>query len=1714
MKKAKKLLAVLLAVVMLASAACVPVYAKIYPESYYTMPDKYTNNRTYYFSAEKGCAYILDMVDEMLEKEYIMIDWDSLLSGGGTIASLADFPDPIDIRSIDNLVNTLYDFIDAVDSGLIGAIADIDALAGDLTKEENLQLGPLNKSIDRGTRSVKYEDGYSDLRILYMLVGWLNANTWLLQQIVAGTMTYGALESMITGIEISGIPLLEDLDEGVKRLLYNLLIDSTTTTVPAGMTIEDMVQQLIDWALIEGTGESAENGGFSMLGMNHEALMPTVADYPGAASITGVAIQVDRDGNGVMEQDTMDVYQFVNNLINGLLNGILAPELGGMIADLVGVEITEQYPNGDPALLTDVLFSTILGAVEGLLVQNGADPVVYTEAEGQETPMGKINDLVNWLFNGCNGGKPALYTFINIDYYGIGLTDNFMSLLNDLIRLAINLLPVLGIELPANSGLPTSDELAETYWYKLDESGNMVYCEETDEAVVDQLFMTYEGERVCYATYTDDTKKTVDYYTYLDDGMPVNTSDATASDYENADFIRPYYKISMDSVWAALVKMIFSMFVEGPYFPEWTTDMASVLAYGCAGLAVSILPEENFYKRLDAYYLNGYSATDYYYEGETVATKPIAYSNVTARSAASLPTGAMSILSSVGAYFLNSMLDLTEAEKFTTHDTSFEQLLTELALWGFIEYIPILAGEVNTSTGLVYETTWTDGNGNSHPAGTYAVYTNDLIEAVYSSEDTDTTDPYLLSRVEKSDANFDAIYTYLDQTLLSLIPASWLPDEFNSSQAIFNDWLFGNLMEFDLQGILSIFSANPEGELGLPLLTVLLRVIDRVLAIVLGGNAVMQPTDRSGIGSNSVFAVPTSITTLTALIEDGDGADGDTTTPATASLPTFIGRLLTLLNTYKAPLFETFLPLLISSSFERIYNFNALNENTFKNTLGDDMTVYKIADLEDHIEYLTSNINADFSATYATEEEAEAAVENLENAYIETVEVTPATDTTEAVYEYNVYVSRDFKSSATKVETTADNGDIYSTYTNFNYKSINASSTSNPLVTWDDGAYYFWSIEDNNPYSYYYSNFNSAVEEAETFVDSYYGFVENDLSDAFGEWLTYSIQQYMVQANLYDPNDDGRCVTSETDTDYVAPTTDADGNVTDPGYPVDGYPSPPESMYPYLSSSSDTNSVTWIDPDIDDYISQTRNSFNDDNYELLAYANEFGNDPENYVEMSLWDTEDVVRYALGTIEFDITANADGTYDGQYQWEDLQDAQLASIANTCSAYYMYFEYDVANGVYKIYRKGFAFITDNFYLGTVDGTNTLSASPVTSRPYVYDPDDNTAAQQTIYDGYTTYCENLYSMRRSLYNQIAQLDWRMEEAESMRKTSIDVTMLNWALDHVEHAYITESGFRNKVVDDIVDGVTTYTKVYTQKSYDAFREARDYAKSLATEGAKQAAGVTQSMVTEAFQHLLETYNALILYTGPADWVQFLEVLAQAKELADPEGVRNDPELGYVEETILALDAVIADADLLYANENVMDCENQDEIDTMVTRLETAIIQLEYLQAAKLIVNTVTGGDTQVIETSTGNRTLGHIIGLVEGQGITMDLVEETNMVINVSSGNEVTILESSKGLGTGAYYKGTVGGLEKFRYYAVLYGDLNGDARIDGTDWSKLRYTVITGSNETASGMGGDYIFEAADVDHDGDVDADDATLIRDYYNYAADITQVSHSTTVVDA
>ena len=376
--------------------------------------------------------------------------------------------------------------------------------------------------------------------------------------------------------------------------------------------------------------------------------------------------------------------------------------------------------------------------------------------------------------------------------------------------------------------------------------------------------------------------------------------------------------------------------------------------------------------------------------------------------------------------------------------------------------------------------------------------------------------------------------------------------------------------------------------------------------------------------------------------------------------------------------------------------------------------------------------------------------------------------------------------------------------------------------------------------------------------------------------------------------------------------------------------------------------------------------------------------------------------------------------------------------------------------------------------------------------------------MYTAYLDYLVAVLDNRKSIYNAIELLTDRAEEAEERRMGEIDSQMLKWALNlpEIKNAYEnTESGIRNRKITGVKDdGTYYYTKVYTQSSYDEFRKAYDYARclDLAEQGLIQSKGLTQSMVTEAFHNLLDAYKKLVLYTGDADFTQLLEYLAIAEGMINNPNA-TDSELGYTADSLENLETVYNSV-LPVSVDKTIDCESQQIVDAAAADLLTAINNIVYNSVPK-IVPAVEGVLTEITSADGAARTMGHIFGLKEGEGVTLDLIEVIGMRIDEGVGNKVTVEDSGKGTGTGAYLKGTVGNLEKFRFYAVLYGDLNGDTRIDGTDRTAVDLYVVQGTNNSAEpgdgGMGA-IRFEAGDVDHSGGVDAADSALIELHYNY----------------
>ncbi|MBR6784937.1 MAG: hypothetical protein IKM25_01645, partial [Clostridia bacterium] len=136
MKKAKRLLAVLLAALMLASAACLPVYAKLLPANDYSIP-KVASNKKFYFSPDQGAGWLLDMLDDLLVGANLKLDLLDMTGVGKSTfkfagVNLDDIGWIIDLTSIDKAIYSLDVALEELDGAWLGSLASGLGLLGDL----------------------------------------------------------------------------------------------------------------------------------------------------------------------------------------------------------------------------------------------------------------------------------------------------------------------------------------------------------------------------------------------------------------------------------------------------------------------------------------------------------------------------------------------------------------------------------------------------------------------------------------------------------------------------------------------------------------------------------------------------------------------------------------------------------------------------------------------------------------------------------------------------------------------------------------------------------------------------------------------------------------------------------------------------------------------------------------------------------------------------------------------------------------------------------------------------------------------------------------------------------------------------------------------------------------------------------------------------------------------------------------------------------------------------------------------------------------------------------------------------------------------------------------------------------------------------------------------------------------------------------------------
>ncbi len=1316
-------------------------------------------------------------------------------------------------------------------------------------------------------------------------------------------------------------------------------------------------------------------------------------------------------------------YQLINNVINAALGSLIVPMLTDLLVGVFDIELTDEFPGGDPAKMTDPIFVMVLGLVETLATSNGADPPSYTP-EDNATPLAKITAVLNWFI--LDGGMD---TFILFDNTGLHITNAFMSLLGDLIRLLVNMFDDFGLE-QVNGGYAAA-ELNENWYYN---SSNALVRRGTGIETVGISYITFETENEVAgpagAMVTYQSGNDGNYVLYLDGETYkyLGTDTAVDTTIFDVDLIRENRVVGVNELFAYAVSVLMNSLIPGCFFPEEAKSIAEVAAYGLAALTSKVLPGMNFLEQLDANYpscclASGSGSSTVYWNSAGQVVTPLAFvthETVTFNGTDYeyyYPTAALKIASCIGAYYLRGVLEAS-----FTADTNAETFIKELLVWGAERYLPILTGQRTGS-------------------GSTTSYSGGVFSAEFQSFARGTT----------------SIYQLIDNTVFKLIPASWLPTKYASAPTskgttytLVYEWLFGSLRNLDLRKLLGIFQVNtaPGAELNQPVLTVLLRLVDRILALVMKGNALLPPYTRNTI--SAVYATNTTVTSLDSLLLGSATSD---------PLPSLVKYLLQYFDTSAGitgssdtiakVLLGTVLPLLLNSDYSRPFRIS---------TIGTTPTI-KIDDLEIYVDEM-NHFNDDAEVIEEGVGDEEDVIEYTTRNYVDEC----STATLSSAGDYGITNAR---------TDLVEGRNVYSGFVNATYTPATATTKRGSYT----GGYLFFGAEDYASALHRYNNSNSLTKKGGEYVASYETFYKDTLSSNYGDWSRYFINRRLYAAGKYDSNGDGLVDTN------------------------DSAPGIPSSPYPYYNATSSV--ITYKDGVTNKTFDV--NSLTAANYETISLALANAAKTETRVVLNTGDANAVTRLALGL--------APSAFTGA-DFSTLTAAQIATLTTFLNG--IGYAYDTTGEEPCITRPAFALIT---------GSTTTGAS-VTSAPPTTKPTDDSVTDydlsKAMFTGVVKYYKALDEQKQGLFEIYDEMNYRRELAESsVRNTTADCTQLKWALNKFEPQYY--SGERNAAggIDKFgrnvakpvsVNGTPTYNKVYTASSYAAFQQAYDFATDL-TQAARTQTGIPQSLVTEARASLITAYYNLVPFTGLADFTLLQEYVTNAQAIvASTQDPGYNAAEGFTDDSLANLTSILTGAAevLTTAVNGTIDCESQDLVDVNAMNLLSAIDSLSYNVEAD--INAITSG-YYVFKNATNPGAIksGFVYNLTEGQGLnSLDKVSVVGLLIDEGKGNKVYINPTTYGRGTGSYIKGTRGNDEVFRYYGILFGDVNGDARIDGTDKTAIQFEMINNGILPKLALTTQEKL-AADTNRDGVIDADDAVLVQARVDQPANMNVINQSSTV---
>jgi len=228
MNKTKRLLSVLLAAVMIFTSMAVG--ASALPSYAIDGALSYDNIDNPVLSVDQCSTMMLDYLDEELAEE-----GDDLVFEIGKIK--------VDARSIDNALDSIWD------------IRNNKAIFTELLVGKDLVTLDLSAISTHRRLSA----GNTDTDLLYDVLTVFSANAELISKLFDWSIDLGLLlNTALAFVPAEYMELLEDLPAGLKKYLYNYIKDTENQAVPAGVTLDIMVQELIDDLIVKYVPSLAE----------------------------------------------------------------------------------------------------------------------------------------------------------------------------------------------------------------------------------------------------------------------------------------------------------------------------------------------------------------------------------------------------------------------------------------------------------------------------------------------------------------------------------------------------------------------------------------------------------------------------------------------------------------------------------------------------------------------------------------------------------------------------------------------------------------------------------------------------------------------------------------------------------------------------------------------------------------------------------------------------------------------------------------------------------------------------------------------------------------------------------------------------------------------------------------------------------------------------------------------------------------------------------------------------------------------------------------------------------------------------------------------------------------------------------------------------------------------------------------------------------------